>query len=210
MGRKKVDQGMIIKALDWAYGAAIEGVPAMDSAEELAASYMKNGGSRIDQANSLIRWQVAKAGTSGFVTGLGGLITLPLTIPANVASVLFVQLRMIAAIAHIGGHDVRDDQVRSLAYLCLCGSAAGDILKDVGIQVGLKLTKAAIQRISGETLKKINQAVGFRLLTKFGSKGVLNFGKAIPIIGGVIGGTFDSVTTNAIGNVARNTFIGSE
>jgi hypothetical protein len=31
-----------------------------------------------DCANSLIRWQNAKSATSGFVTGLGGLITMPI------------------------------------------------------------------------------------------------------------------------------------
>jgi uncharacterized tellurite resistance protein B-like protein len=32
-------------------------------------------------------------------------------------------------------------------------------------------------------------------------------GKAIPVIGGVIGGSFDGITTNTIGNVARDCFI---
>ncbi|MCU0663654.1 MAG: EcsC family protein [Myxococcota bacterium] len=207
MGQKKLDKNTIYKALDWGYDKAVNGVPGLDSAEELAQSYMKEGGSKIDQANSLIRWQIAKAGTSGFVTGLGGLLTLPVAIPANIASVLYVQLRMIAAIAHMGGHDIREDQVRTLAYLCLCGSAATDVVKDVGIQIGWRVTKTAIQRISGETLKRIDQAVGFRLLTKFGQTGVVNLGKVIPILGGIVSGAFDSVTTNTIGNVARQTFI---
>jgi uncharacterized protein (DUF697 family) len=141
---------------------------------------------------------------------LGGLITLPIAIPANIASVIYVQLRMIAAIAHIGGYDVSADQVKTLAYMCLCGSGAIDIAKDVGIQIGTKLTQAAIKRISGETIKAINQKVGFRLATKFGEKGVVNLGKAVPIIGGLIGGTVDSVSTNTIGNIARNAFINEE
>ena len=40
------------------------------------------------QLDNFISWQVAKCGTSGFLTGLGGLITLPVAIPANIASVL--------------------------------------------------------------------------------------------------------------------------
>jgi hypothetical protein len=44
-------------------------------------------------------------------------------------------------------------------------------------------------------------------VTKFGEKGVINLGKAVPIFGGLIGATFDSVATNTIGNIARNTFI---
>ena len=163
--------------------------------------------SRRDQANSLIRWQNTKAGTSGFLTGLGGLITMPVTVPANISSVMYVQIRMIAAIAHMGGHNLDDDRVKSLVYACLTGNAAKDILKDIGIVVGRKITENAIKNISGKTISAINQKVGFRLLTKFGETGVVNAGKAVPLIGGFVGATFDSVATNTIGNIARDTFI---
>lgn len=127
----KVSEGKIMQVLEWSYEKAINGVAGLDSASELAQSYIKSSASRNDQANSLIRWQNTKAGTSGFLTGLGGIITMPVTIPANVASVIFVQMRMIAAIAHIGGHDIRDDRVKALVYACLTGNAAKDILKDI-------------------------------------------------------------------------------
>jgi uncharacterized protein (DUF697 family) len=168
---------------------------------------LKQEGSLHAQANSLIRWQNTKAGTSGFLTGLGGIITLPVAIPANVASVMYVQIRMIAAIAHMGGYNLNDDRVKSLVFLCLTGNAAKDILKDVGIVVGKKLAENAIKNISGKTIVAINKKVGFRLLTKFGEKGVINLGKAIPLLGGVVGATFDSVSTNTVGNIARDTFI---
>ena len=32
-------------------------------------------------------------------------------------------------------------------------------------------------------------------------------GKVVPILGGIIGGTFDSISTNIIGNIARDAFI---
>jgi hypothetical protein len=73
--------------------------------------------------------------------------------------------------------------------------------------MGTKLTTAAIERLSFETIKAINRAVGFRLVTKFGETGVINLGRAVPIVGGIIGGSFDSVTTNTVGNIARDTFI---
>lgn len=196
-----------MQALDWAYEKAVNGVPGLDSASELAESYMNKGGALSEQSNSLIRWQNTKAGTSGFLTGLGGIITMPVTIPANITSVLYVQIRMIAAIAYIGGHDLNDDRVKSLVYACLAGNAAKDILKDIGIVIGMKLTTNAIKNISGKTIVAINQKVGFRLLTKFGEKGVINLGKAVPIVGGIIGATFDSIGTNVVGNVARDTFI---
>lgn len=207
---KKLDQGVIMQILEFAYEKAINGIPGLDSAEEMANDYMKNGDDMIENANSLIRWQVAKAGTSGFLTGLGGLIVMPVSIPANIASVIYVQIRMIAAIAHMGGYDLRDDRVKSLVYMCMAGNGVKDIIKDLGIVIGQKLTTSMIKSISGKTITAINQKVGFRLLTKFGEKGAINLGKAIPLIGGFIGGTFDSVTTNEIGNIARDTFIESK
>lgn len=56
----------------------------------------------------------------------------------------------------------------------------------------------------------INQKVGFRLLTKFGQKGAINLGKAVPLVGGIIGGAFDTVTTDIIGKIAKKTFINDD
>lgn len=200
-------QNKIMELLDWSYEKAINGVTGLDSATELAESYLKDDEPKVDQVNSLIRWQNTKAATSGFVTGLGGIITLPVAIPANIASVIFVQIRMIAAIAHIGGFDLKDDQVKTMVYACLTGNTAKEILKEVGIEIGKKVATNAIKGISGKTLTAINQKVGFKLLTKFGEKGVINLGKTVPFIGGIIGGTVDSITTNTVGNAARDTFI---
>ncbi|MGL4749783.1 MAG: EcsC family protein [Shewanella sp.] len=203
----ELSESKVMQALDWAYDKAINGVSGLDSASELADSYMKTNSSPVDMANSLIRWQNTKAGTSGFLSGLGGIITMPVTIPANIASVMYVQIRMIAAIAHIGGHDIKDDRVKTLVYACLTGNATKDIIKDAGIVIGTKLTTNAIKNISGKTLIEINKKVGFRLFTKFGEKGVINLGKAVPLVGGIIGGSMDSIATNTIGNIARDTFI---
>lgn len=203
----ELTESKMMQVLDWSYDKAVNGVAGLDSARELAESYLSEGGSLEDQVNSLIRWQNTKAGTSGFLTGLGGLVTMPVSIPANITSVMYVQIRMIAAIAHMGGHDLNNDKVKSLVYACLAGNAAKDILKDVGIVVGTKLTTSMIKNISGKTIAEINKKVGFRLLTKFGSKGAINMGKMVPLVGGVIGAAFDSVSTNTIGNIARDTFI---
>jgi hypothetical protein len=204
---KDLSEGKIMQALDWAYDKAINGVAGLDSAKEMAQDYLKGDEHIVDKTNSLIRWQNTKAGTSGFLSGLGGVVLMPVTVPANITSVMYVQVRMIAAIAHMGGHDLNDDRVKALVYACLCGNAAKDIVKEVGIKVGTKLTEQAIKNISSQVIVKINQAVGFRLLTKFGQTGAINIGKAIPLVGGIVGATFDSVTTNTIGNIARDTFI---
>ena len=200
-------EDVILKVLDWSYEVALEGLPGVDSAWDLAKDYMNEEVSSVDQVNSLIRWQNTKAATTGFVTGLGGLITLPVAVPANISVVLLVQVRMIAAIAIMGKHDVKDDRVKTLVYACLAGNAATEILREVGVQLTEKLAITAIKSITRETLVAINRGVGFRLLTKFGEKGLINLGKAVPLVGGVVSATLEAVSTNAIGNVAKNAFI---
>ena len=205
---EEINKGVIMKTLDWTYERALTGFPGVDSSYEMAEDYLKKNSNKIDAANSLIRWQNTKAGTSGFLAGLGGIITLPVTIPANLASIMYIQIRMISAIAIIGGHDLKNDKVKALIYACMCGNAAKEIIKDVGLVAGRKLAIEGIKNISTKSIVAINQKVGFRLITKFGEKGVVNLGKAVPIVGGVIGGSVDSYTTNIVGNIARNTFVG--
>ncbi|MCB9210919.1 MAG: EcsC family protein [Ignavibacteriales bacterium] len=200
-------QKMIMTSLDWTYDKAVNGLPGLDSAIEMAESYLKYDRPVAKSVNSLIRWQNTKAATSGFLSGFGGAFTLPVTIPANIASVMYVQTRAIAAIAHMGGFNLKDDQVQSLVYACLAGNSAKDILKEVGIKIGSKLTETMIKRMSVEVVKTINQKVGFRLVTKFGEKGIINLGKAVPVVGGVIGGTVDGISTHIVGKIAKKTFI---
>jgi len=199
-------QSKVMGVLDWAYGKAVDGVPGLDSAQELAADYLKGKGTLREKINSLIRWQNTKCATSGFLSGLGGILTLPVAVPANIASVIYVQIRMIAAIAHMCDQDIRDDRVKTIVYTCLLENSAKDVFKGIGIGIGTKLTTQAIKNISREVIAKINRAVGFRLLTKFGEKGAINLAKGVPIVGGVIGGTIDCLATNTIGNVARDRF----
>lgn len=205
---EKLNEGKIMQALNWAYEKALDGsIPGTDSAYGMSENYLKGEEDVIAKVNSLIRWQNTKSVTTGFVSGLGGIITLPVAIPASIATVMYVQIRMITAIAIMGGYDVRDDRVKALVYTCLAGNAAKDILKGTGIVIGSKMSTQLIKSISKETIFTINKLVGFRLLTKFGEKGAINLGKMIPLVGGVIGGTFDGISTNVVGNVARKTFI---
>ena len=216
MAKKKIDVEImklgpdhIMKWLDQLYDLVVEDSPILKSAQDIGNHYAAGTGSLEERARQLVRWQVTKAGTSGFLSGLGGVITMLVAIPANIASVMYVQIRMIAAVAHLGGHDIRNDQVRTLCYTCMCGKAAGDVVKNTGISLGTKLTEQAIKKVAGKTLKNINKKVGFRLVTKFGEKGIINLGKMVPIAGGVVGGTFDAASTYVIGKIARTTFIGT-
>jgi hypothetical protein len=72
--------------------------------------------------------------------------------------------------------------------------------------VGQSFTRAAFQRIPGRLLIEINKRVGFRLLTKAGEKGAINFIKMIPLAGGLVGGAFDAAACRIVGKQAKNAF----
>ena len=204
--KAKITEAKIVELLDWSYDKAINGLPGMETVEELAQNYL--GKSRtVDEAiDKFIDWQTVKCATSGFLTGLGGIITLPVAIPANVGSVIYVQTRMVATIAYMKGYNIKDDQVRTFVYLALTGQSSVDILKQFGIKAGIKFSEVLIKRIPTEIIKQINKKVGFRLVTKFGEKGVINLGKCIPLLGGVIGGSVDFFGTQKIGKTAKKMF----
>lgn len=204
----KITEDTAGKVLDAAYKQALDGIPKVSrSVDELANDYLSKHETPEKAAKALATMQVMKCGTSGFITGLGGLLTLPAAIPANISSVMYVQLRMIAAIAKIGGYDIHSDQVQTLVYMCLTGTAITDVVKEAGIQVGAKSLTAAIKRIPGAALTKINQKIGFRFITKFGEKGIINLGKMVPLVGGFIGSGVDVATTVVIANNAVKMFI---
>lgn len=204
----QISQEDIIKLLDKLYDSSIQGLPKVSPpVTQLAADYLSKAKDTETAAKSFINYQIAKCTTSGFIAGLGGLITLPITIPANISSVLYVQMRMIACLAHMGGYDTNSDQVQTLVYACLAGISLDQVIKQVGIKVGVKFANAMVKKIPGTVLTKINQKVGFRLLTKFGTKGVINIGKAIPLVGGVISGGFDFAETKVIADRAYKMFI---
>lgn len=199
--KKIVTQEDVLKLLDTLYEKSINGIPKVSKPiEEMAVDYTSKYKDVETAAKKMINYQIAKCTTSGFITGLGGLITLPVAIPANVGSVLYVQMRMIACTAYMAGLDISSDQVQTMIYACLAGVSINEVVRNVGIQFGEKVTVNLVKKIPGETLVKINQKVGFRFLTKFGEKGIINIGKAVPIIGGVISGGFDLAETRIIGN----------
>jgi hypothetical protein len=149
------------KLLDWAYEKSVNGLPGTDTAYDLARNYLSKNSS-VDQAiNKLIQCQNAKSAAAGFLTGLGGLITLPVAIPADVASVTYIQIRMVASITIMRNYDIKDDQVKTFVFLALTGNPVSNILKNTGIKTAAQLGKQAIKKVPIEIIKAINKAVGF-------------------------------------------------
>lgn len=210
----EMNQEIIAKAeigntlLQKAYDFVLNGLPTVsEPLSELVAPYIAHNENKEAAIEQFILNQKLKCAGTGFVTGLGGVLTLPVTIPADLVSSLYIELRMIAAIATIRGYNVHDDQVKALVYMCLIGNAIGDIVKQVGIQVAEKMAvKKLLPKLTQEIIVKINKAVGFRLITKGGTKGIINLGKAIPILGGIVGGTYNWVEVAICARAAKKMF----
>lgn len=131
---------------------------------------------------------------------------MPIAIPANIGSVLYVQMRMIACVAYLADYNLDSDQTQTFVYACLAGVTVNGLFKQAGAKFGVKIANSMIRKIPGTMLTKVNQKVGFRFLTKFGSKGIVNLGKLVPGVGAIVGGGLDLVETKVIASRAYNWF----
>lgn len=195
-----------LQLLDWVANAGIDGFGILPPAKKVAEDHRAETSSVEDAIDSVIQWRTIHTMGTGFVTGLGGIATLPISIPASMAASYALAANTAAAIAHLRGHDIHSDQVRSMILLCLLGGAGEIILREAGIRIGSNVFKGLIRQIPGKVLIEINKKVGFRLVTKAGEKGVVNLMKLVPIAGGIVGGTIDGFFVNTCGNTAKRIF----
>ncbi|MFJ9724364.1 EcsC family protein [Streptomyces sp. NPDC101209] len=172
-------------------------------AEARAASY-----SDPERAiRRIINETTVMAGTAGFVTSLGGFITLPVTLPAHITGQAILNARAVAAIAHLRGWDLRDEVVRQAILITIAGGSPNAVLAGFGVKVTRKLAETAIQRLHIEVLRSINKKVGFMLVAKYGTRrSVVTLTKLVPGIGGVVGGTVDATFTRVVARVAKKAF----
>ncbi|MEX5268889.1 EcsC family protein [Kocuria sabuli] len=155
----------------------------------------------------LIVESVEAASVNGFVTGLGGFITMPVTVPANMAGALVINARLAAAIAYLRGYDPKDPHVRTVATLIAVGSSAQQVARAFGIKVGEKVAIQAIKKLPMALIYQINKKAGFMLLAKYGTKrSVVTLAKGVPLVGGVIGGAVDATMTGVVGRTAKAMF----
>lgn len=186
----------------------IDGKGWFDSAAAVADEARRAAGSDTEKAvEAVVRSHVRLAGASGFVTSLGGFITWPVALPANVLGFYLLATRMTAAVARLRGHDIGTEQIRTAVLLTLVGADADDLLRKAGaVAPSGRIVNLAAQRLPGPALMVVNKGIGFRLLATAG-KGVLTkVGKLVPVVGGVIGAGVDAWMLNRIADNARREF----
>ena len=181
-------RSILAEGLDWLYGRV---------AGDLTTAAVPAGGE--NDIDHWIRVATTQAGAAGFVTNMGGILTLPVALPASFIGTAAVQMRLIAKIAAARGYDVTSDEVKAFVFACLLGNAALDAIKDAGVRIGSRVAPAMLQ--------KLTQTVLSRLLLRFGATGAVNFTKVVPFLGGIIGGGVDAASTRVVGRMAKRVFV---
>jgi hypothetical protein len=96
----------ISKTLDWIVDAGIKGFSFLPSARDVAEHHRNACNTTEEAIDSVIAWRTAYATGTGFLTGLGGIATLPIAIPASLASSYALGANTAAAIAILRGYNV--------------------------------------------------------------------------------------------------------
>lgn len=201
------DKGPVVQALiDKILSIGVDGVGPLKGARQLADEHLAQYGDPEKAIRRLIATHARLVGATGFATGVGGLVALPVAIPTDIATFYALSARCAAAVAHLRGYDIDSDEVRSIVLLTLLGAGGAAIATEVGVQIGNKAALAALRKLPGRVLIDINKKVGFRLVTKFGEKGVINLVKVIPLAGGGVGAGVNVAAMRTVGRYSKSNF----
>lgn len=184
----------------------IDGKGSFDSAGTVAREAQSRRSDPERAIDDLVGQHMRLIAANGFVTGLGGFVTLPIALPANVAGFYILATRLSGSIAAVRGYDLNDEGVRAAVLLSLVGADAQDLLKKVGYVGSARLASLAAERMPGPVLLAINKGVGFRLMTRIGRGTFARFGRAVPLFGGVVGAGVDTFLLNKLADHVRTQF----
>lgn len=108
----------------------------------------RNGGDVEATVSTLVNESATAAATTGFVTGLGGLLTMPVALPANVAGSLAVNARMVGGLAHVRGHDLDDEHTLELVEVVVLGGGGPQrLLGELGKRSGVRLAASVLRAV---------------------------------------------------------------
>lgn len=201
------DQGFLggtaLRFVESLLQSGIDGKGPFDGAQTVAAQALSRAGSPEAAVQRVVSDHVKMASGFGFVTSVGGFVTLPVSLPANVAGFYLLATRMTAAVASLRGYDLDDPRIRSAILLTLVGAESDDLLRKAGaVAPSGAVTNLATRGLPGPALMVVNKAVGFRLLTQAAKNTLARFGRFVPFVGGAIGAGFDALLMRSAGRSA--------
>lgn len=188
-------------------GVGVNGLGPYKSASAMAEEVLAAHGDVDVAIERLVAVHRRWVGSTGFATGIGGLASMPVALPADITTFYMLSARMSASIATLRGYDLDSEEVQSAVLISLLGAHAAGVLGRVGVDIGAKSALAGLKRLPGHVLIEINKKVGYRLLTKFGTKGSINVVKAVPVVGGGVGAGVNVLAINQIARYSKRTFV---
>lgn len=202
------DSGPVDRLVAMLVDTGLDGRGPLSSARELAEEALLDvQGDRERAIARLARASTVKGGIGGFVTGLGGFVTMPVSLPLNVAEFYLQAVRMVGGIATLRGYDIDEPRVRTAVLLTLVGSDSEEVLKKAGMATaGSRLTSFALKGMPPAALMVVNKAVGFRLMRGVSEKLLSRLGRGIPVAGGLVGGGIDAFMMKKIADHAMKEF----
>lgn len=186
----------------------IDGAGPFIGARELAEQYLKNEKyvDNFERINALVKWEITKNFTSGFITNLGGILTLPAAIPAAISTSWVLQIRMVAAMAYLGGYNINEPSVRMLILLSLLGKGGREVFSSSMLDLPHVLRKKILTQLPKKTIWQFNHRLSAMLMRKAAERGFAKISKIVPIIGGILGGSLDLKSCKETADTARSLF----
>lgn len=202
------DPGTIDRLVETLLDVGLDGRGPLSPVTSVAAEALtKARGDREKAIAALARRSTLGGAAGGFVTGLGGFVTMPVSLPVNVAEFYLQATRMVGGIATLRGYDIGDPRVRTAILLTLVGSDADEVLKKAGMtSASSAVTSYALKGLPPAALMVVNKAVGFRLMRGVSEKVLSRFGRGLPFAGGVVGGGIDGFMMKKIADHAMKEF----
>ena len=184
-----------------ALARAIDGVGPLPPASAAADKQLEEQHGNVDRAiHEVIENHVRLAGAQGFITNVGGLVTAPVAIPANITGLALLQCRMIAGIAHLRGYDLADPKVRNAILVCMIGEDAVTRMVKKKELPAPPMALATAPAHDADLDRIISAVVASDLITKVAGKRLaMTVGRRVPVVGGLVGLGADSYTTWRVG-----------
>jgi hypothetical protein len=197
--------GFVNQALD----RAIRGVGRLPGAAAMADALLAQADGDVERAiHDVIEKHVRYAGAEGFVTNLGGLVTMTITVPANITGLAVIQCRMVAGIAHLRGYDLDDPRTRTAILTCLLGDERVLTLIKAKKLPGTPMAIATAPVNDPDLGRIVANEVAAELIGKVaGKKLATTVGRRVPVIGGVVGAGTDAFSTWRVGRYVDRDFL---
>jgi hypothetical protein len=201
----QITAGFVHQALE----RAIRGVGPLEGAAALAEKERaEHEGDDAAAIKDIIETHVRLAGAQGFLTNIGGLVTVPVAVPANIAGLALIQCRMVAAIAHLRGYDLADKRVRSGILASLLGEERMLSLIKKKKLPGTPMAVATAP-VYDEHLSTVmaNEVAGEIITRMAGKRIAFTVGRRVPVVGGIIGAGTDGFATWQVGRYVDREFL---